>query len=147
MADNSLALRVDGLSDFRRGLSRANRDLGKKVGQANKALGERVVGNARSRYARHYTVRTGRTQRSIRASASQTRAQVKLGTQRTPWALGQEFGSDRLPRFRPWTGKAPGGKGSHGRFFYPAIREESEGIKQDYLKVLDTVVREAFPGG
>ena len=145
--DGSQAIRIEGLNEFRRGLTRANRDVGKKIGQANKRLGERVVQGARVRYAQNYTVRSGRTQRSLRASASQSRVQVKLGGPKAPWALGQEFGSDRYRQFSPWAGKAPGGKGGHGKFLYPEIREQMDGIRTDYLDILDEATREAFPNG
>lgn len=144
---NGDVVQIHGLNEFRRALNRVDRQLGRQIGQVNKRLGERVAVNARARYARHYSVRRGRVPRSIRASASQTKMQVKIGRKTVPYALGQEFGSDRFRQFRPWTGKGPGGKGSHGRFFYPAIREETEGIRRDYLDELDKVVREAFPNG
>lgn len=138
-------IRVEGLDDFRRALRKVDGALGKKIGQINKAAGQKVVAAARSAYGQHYRARRGRVPASIRASAAQSAAKITIGRATVPYALGQEFGSNRHPQFAPWTGPAPGGRGSRGRFFYPAIREESPKLVDDYLKVLDDVAREAFP--
>lgn len=56
------------------------RDLQK----ANKGGANLIAEETRRRYERRYTRRSGRGARSIRALATQTRAQVALGSQRVP---------------------------------------------------------------
>jgi hypothetical protein len=131
---------IEGLDDFRKALRKVDSSYGKRIGQINKRAGEKVARDASSRYAQHYTPRSGRAQRTIKASAAQRQAQVKIGAARAPYVVGQEFGSNRYPQFAPGTGK-------QGRFLYPAVREETPKLVDEYLKELDDVAREAFPGG
>lgn len=153
-------IRIDGLDDFRKGLRKIDGALGKRIGQINKATGEKVASKARANYSNFYTARRGRVPKSIKASASQREVKISLGRETVLYALGQEFGSNRAKpnkradnnpgspyssarQFFPWAGAVPGG--GKGRFFYPAIREETPGLVKDYLKALDDVAREAFP--
>ena len=144
MADESI--RIEGLNDFRKGLRKIDGALGKRIGQINKATGEKVASKARSAYSNFYTVRRGRVPKSIRASAAQSSVKLTLGRESVPYALGQEFGSNKYRQFSPWAGAAPGG-GGKGRFFYPTIREETPGLVKEYLEALDDVAKGAFPRG
>jgi hypothetical protein len=137
-------IRIDGLTDFRRALGKIDRALGKRIGQINKATGEKVASKARAAYSNFYTTRRGRVPKSIKSSAAQREVKISLGRESVPYALGQEFGSNKHRQFFPWTGPSSKG-GSAGRFFYPAIREETPGLVDDYLKALDEVAREAYP--
>ena len=144
MADETI--RIDGLDDFRKGLRKIDGALGKRIGQINKATGEKVASKARATYSNFYTTRKGRVPKSIKSSAAQREVKISLGRESVPYALGQEFGSNKYRQFFPWTGPSSKG-GSAGRFFYPTIREETPGLVKEYLEALDDVGKEAFPRG
>ena len=101
MADQSERLNVKGLKDFQRELRKLGDDYPKALQRANKAAAGRMVEGARARYPDFFTPRTGRTQRSIRATATQNRIQIRFGGEgeRLKHALGQEFGSKQYPQF------------------------------------------------
>lgn len=133
-------IRIEGLDDFRKGLGKVDKELGKRLGQINKRAGEKVAADATSRYSRHYTPRTGSAQRTIKASAAQRAAKIKIGAAKVPYVVAQEFGSNRYPQFAPSTG-------NEGRFLYPAVRAETPKLVDEYLKELDDLAGEAFPRG
>ena len=91
-------------------------------------------------YARHFTSRTGRHVRMIRALASQKRASIAAGGARFPEFHGMEWGSKsgRFPQFGP---RAKG-----GRFLFPTVREEvPERVIDGYEVALDGLLKRAFP--
>lgn len=138
---------VKGLDDFRKGLRKLGPEYQKKLGQANKRAAQAVVDRAVALYGQRYTVRRGRVIKTIKALAQARAAKVRLGSNSVPQALGQEFGSNRLAQFKPWSGPAPGGVGSRGHFFYQAIREETPKLAETYLDLLDEVAKGAYPRG
>ena len=142
-----LEVAIPGLTAYRRGLNKIDKSYGKRIGQINKRAAQKVASNAASRYSALHTRISGRGVKSIRASAAQAAARVKIGSARTPYIVGQEFGSNKYPQFRPWSGQMPGGKGSVGKFLYPAVREETPDLIDAYLKELDDLAREAYPNG
>lgn len=131
---------VQGLSELRRGLRAANANAPRLVQVANKKVAQTVAEKAEQRYARRYRSRSGRGATSIRALASQSRAQVALGGARAPYLPGQNFGSfGRYPQFVP--------KATPDRFLYRTIADERQRIEREYLDVVADVLREAFPHG
>lgn len=133
---------VEGLRDLARDLKRVDPVLAKKLQQANKTAASHVADEGTRRYSAQYERRSGRGAGSIRALATAQRAQVAFGSDRAPYVAGQEFGSNEFRQFYPWTGKAPGGKGSMGRFIYPAIRSEADDLPGIYADLLDEALGE-----
>lgn len=145
---------IPGLRQFRNELRKMESSLPKELQRANKAFAERLVPAVRSEYAKHYPKpgrreqrrkRAGRTIDQVRARATQTTASIAIGGARYPHMLGQEFGSNRYKQFAPWTGSAPGGRGSAGRFLFPTIREETPQLLDEYGEVMSSVAAGAFP--
>jgi hypothetical protein len=136
-----------GLKEFTRDLRRVDKEFPRQVARAMRKAAKHVEGDARSRYARRYRQgASGRSTRSVKgiaAFASSWEAGIKFGDDRRPWLIGQEFGSNRYQQFRPWTGAGPGGKGSHGRFIWPAIREEMDTVSDQLADDLMGILRGA----
>ena len=145
------AVRVDGLREFMKELKQIDPALKAGISKENKAFIRPVADEARMAYMSKRTTNRGRGRgaRSIRPIASAVRAQVAMGGAKTPYMLGQEFGSLRGPgkeHFPPWSGAAPGGgSGSHGWFFYPAVRRALPKLRGGYIKMLERVTGRAFP--
>lgn len=134
---------IEGLADFRRELKALSKELPKELQKLNKAAVEPIARDAQRRYGEIYTDRSGKSRRSIRALASQTRAQVALGRSSLLHLPGQEFGSFGGPHKEQFV--RPPTDGS-GRFFYPAIREGLTRLLDEYVRALDKLGRRAFPG-
>lgn len=145
---------VDGLAEFSRNFRKIAPEFTKAVKNELKAAGGDIAEDARRRYVRHYpgtgrrAARRGqrRTKDTIRVLASIRDTRVAVGGARYPWVFGQEFGSERYAQFRPWTGKAPGGVGSNGRFLWPAARAGMDDFVENKVPgLLDRAARAAFP--
>lgn len=134
---------AEGLNEAVRGLRAIDRDLPKEIRKAAKAAAEPIAADARRRYAQHYRNRTGKTQRSIKALATQRDARISFGGARFPHAPGQEFGSDKYPQFRPWSGRVQSGPGSNGKAVYPAVRDGADGFRDRVVAGFDDVARAA----
>jgi len=137
---------AEGLRDLVRDLGRIDPALKKEIQKMNKAVAKTVADKAVTKYEQVFTWRTGRGSASIRALASQTRAQIAFGSARAPYLVGQEFGSIQYPQFGPRSGGGPTktrlGKdwGSAGRFVFPTIREEATGLPDLYADSLDSIM-------
>lgn len=145
-------VKVEGLPEFRRALRKLGKELPKELKQIMKAAAERGVSRARRLYEGQYPLQhstrrsTGRTaSKGIRVASSQTGAGIRFGGARYPYLLGQEFGSNKWPQFRPWTGPGPGGAGSMGRAIYPAARAEADAAAGQAVRGFDRLARRAFP--
>lgn len=166
MARIETALAVRGLDALIKGTKGIAPDLGKDVGRVNRAFARRLVPLVKSAYGRNYPrhqlaffptvlgafapaqprIATGNSVRSIRAGGGQGYGRITIGGARAPHMPGQEFGSDRYPQFRPWTGPAPGGgRGSRGRFLYPTIRSEYPDLKAEHMEALVAALKKNFP--
>ena len=159
-APNVSRIDVEGLPELRRALKGIDKKLPKLLQQANKLAVEPIAEDARTLYEREHPARRGRGRRSIRATATQTRAQIAMGGTKTPYMLGQEFGSGQGPRKRQfpmrravlwgvprWRGGAGQREGSEGNFLAPAIRDGVATLGERYDKIIDEMVRPAFPKG
>jgi len=133
-------IRVEGLKDLTRELRKADRDFPKQIRLVNLRIATDVANEARSGATSLGGV-AAKAAPSIRALAQQSRAQVKLGSDRYPYALGAEFGSLRFRQFKAWRGSGQ----SAGYFLYPAIRKESPQIIASYSRMVADVTRAAFP--
>lgn len=130
------AIQIHGLAEFRKALLRLDKEWSataglKRVGDEAAGL---VVGWARPRVP----FRTGRAQRSVRATSSATAAQVTGGGVRVPWYpfvdFGGRVGRKRVVRraFVP-----------EGRYIYPgyaAVRPEVEArLAEGLLRTIRSV--------
>jgi hypothetical protein len=149
----SYGLRVVGLREYRRDLKRADAAIGPAIREANRRVAEVVAARARQNaatqpriHARRPRAVTSQRQhwgdyvQSIKALASQTRAQVSLGSARVPWALGQNFGAVTKTQFPP-------SLGHHGGDYalYKSIEETTLDQIRVFRQETDTVWRIAHP--
>ena len=150
MTDPSERVQLIGQREFVRDLRRVGVEFPRMVSAAMRTAAKTVEGTARARYTQRFKQGTsGRRTRSVRgivATASSTQAGVKLDGESRPWLAGQEFGSDRLKQFSPWTGSTQSGAGSNGRFLYPAIREDLPGVVDQLTDDLERIVSAAVGG-
>lgn len=151
------AIYIAGLRELRNELKRIEPGLQREMQRENKAFAARVVPRVQAAYNAIYPKPTSQKKRAgggrrkgtvsqIRAVATQTSSGIRIGGARYRYMMGQEFGSNKYPQFRPWTGPGPGGRGSQGRFLYPTIRGEMPNVVKRYQsEVIDKVVARAFP--
>lgn len=142
----SAGVEVRGLRDFQRQLRAI--DMARDLRKTNKDAAELVVEAAR-RKARSLGSVHAETARlnGIRAAAEQRRAKVILGSARTPFAFGAEFGAKQYPQFPPWRGNQhtdPDGS-NVGYMIYPTIRETREEFLELYGDALEELAAKAFP--
>lgn len=138
-------LAVRGLIPLIRGIKGIAPDLGREVAGVNRDFARQMVPAVRARYERRYPSITGRSAATIRAGGGQGYARITIGGARARHMPGQEFGSNRVPQFRPWTGPGPSGAGSRGRFLYPTVRAEYPALKEAHVAALVRVLEKNFP--
>lgn len=131
-------IQVRGLKELRAALKGVDAKAPKLLQQANKRAANLIVGPARARMGQHSPRAGSRAAGTIRALASGTRAQIGVGSNSVPWALGHEFGATRYKQFPPHRGQA-------GYAVYPTIRAMREQIIDQYGDFLDDLTQEAFP--
>lgn len=144
MAD--VALRVQGLDEFRAALREADRSLGRELGKANKELGEDIVAKADAVAAGLGGVAAHSAAAGLKASARQNAATIILDAGRSPAVFGAEFGGRGRPttqQFQPFRGSGD----TAGYFLFPTIRTEAdEGhIEERYGRLIDRLMARAFP--
>lgn len=166
-----VTIRVSGLEAMIRGTKAIAPDLGKRVREANLKFAQQLVPLVHRRYQEYFPrpwstrPSTGRTLRGIRATAGQGRSSIVIGGARYPYLPGQEFGSGSakmaftrladvfgvaIPKsarseatryyaqFAPYTAR-------QGRFLFPVIREAIPSMVEEYHRLLDEALAEAFP--
>ena len=164
--NNSVAVGVVGLTEFRRSLNKVLTEGGPSgndlLKAANWRVSQFVVEKAQARAATVGRMQA-RAAEALRASKTASRAEI-VGTasSKVPFFFGAEFGAKpnilRKPRaaagwagpgryygyrqFLPW--KKPGG-GNTGYFLFPTMREESGNIVDIYGKEIDAIMRKVFP--
>lgn len=142
---NLTVIEVEGLVEFRRGLKKVSDDLPKLLKQKLKKAAEAAEFTAVKNYSKVYNSRSGGHIGTIKIRVTGDGVALAFGGTRFPAAGGQEFGSNRIGRFRPWTGPGPGGRGSMGRVIFPAVREEAEQTLREIEEAFDDLVKAAFP--
>lgn len=141
MAESGGAIYVAGLREFQRGLRQAETNLAPAMRDANKEVAETIAAGTRASFLSRPGVAL-KVAPSVKATAEQRRAAVKIGGDRYPFALGSEFGSFRYRQFPAWRGNSA----DAGYSLHPTIRSEREQIAETYLDlVVDKVARRAFP--
>jgi len=122
---------VEGLTDLRSALRAADPKLTKELQKVNKETAIEVATDARTEYAAIYQQDTGRHAAAIKATATQTKAQVSLVDKgNSIGLLGQEFGGG-YPQFPDHD--------NGGQFFYPSVREAIPRAEDRYLDALGEV--------
>lgn len=136
---------VVGLRELRKALKELDPKWPKGLREVNKRAAEVVVPEARTRASQVRTNVKGNPTRagsavvgSIRALASQTRAQVAMGGARLPHAGGFDWGSSGRFKQFPAANK-------EGYILWPAAKAKEEVIVAYYLKMLDDLTQDAFP--
>jgi hypothetical protein len=125
------------LASMRAKLRTAGQEFTRRLQRANKAVAEEVARKARELYKAHYTQRSREGAKSIRPLATQTKAQVAIGSAKAPYGPGQNFGSNKLKRFAP--------KADPDRFLYRTVEDRREEIEEIHGEAVDEVMRDAFP--
>ncbi|MFF2406719.1 HK97-gp10 family putative phage morphogenesis protein [Streptomyces sp. NPDC058092] len=138
MAGSQFSVQVEGLNDLKKALRQLkDRDLNKKVRDANKAAAEIVRPEAQHLAPRHTRTskdnkkyRPGKLAKSVKVQASANSAAIKAGTKsRTPYAGAIHFG---FPR-----------RGIHAnRFLYRAMARNSEAVSETYQREITDVLRD-----
>jgi hypothetical protein len=126
------------LAFFRSALRKAGAEFTKRLQKVNKSVAEDVAEGGRQEYRRTYTRRSGAGEKSIRALATQTRAQVAIGSARAPYGPGQNFGSNKLRQFAP--------KASPDRFLYATVAKQEDEIRAQHMAMVTDLMHEAYPG-
>lgn len=149
-------IRIDGLREFQRELRAVEPKLPRELRKANKAAVTPVAAEAQSRYRALGGV-NAKVASSIKAVAQQRSAGIEIRPTRS-----SRRGSPPIPPFGPEFGgglHGPGNptrRGGHTTQFrphagrrglgvYPAFRNQSDRIKDVYLRMVDEVARGAWP--
>lgn len=136
-ASGTVGVKVTGLNE----LNRALRDMGgrefqKELKEAGMAVASSVAADAKG-HAMSLGGVAAKTAPSIRAAAGFTSAGVGFGGSGYPFAMGAEFGSVRFKQFKPWRGSGS----DAGYFVFQSIRDNADNIGEEYLAVVDDVLR------
>ena len=139
-------VRIEGFNAFRRELGKMDKGLRSGLSKEMKEIAKPIEADARKRYRKlHPRARpTKGSQRGIRASTKRGGAAINLGSPRYPYLQGQEWGSGQYPQFPPWIPDSSG-RGSEGRFYWPAIEDGLEEVEEKVGELIDRVSKEAFP--
>lgn len=133
MAD-SAAIRVQGLSEFQRGLKKLDSDAPKALRIGLNTAATILVTHVQPKVPR----RTGRARASFKARSTRTSARVGMGGNKAPYTPWLDFGgrtgrggSVQRPFFR------------EGRYLFPTLREVSPEIEEALLNAIKDVARQA----
>lgn len=134
-------VKLEGIKEFAADLQALAAALPDAMAEGQRQIAEEVISGAKGIAGGAYL--SSRAASTLRPSVSAKSAAVIIGDASVPWALGNEFGSNRYPQFRPWLGSGP----SAGYALYPAIRAEAESgrLVERYAQMVDRVARRAFP--
>ncbi|MDP8961491.1 MAG: hypothetical protein M3N32_07760 [Actinomycetota bacterium] len=144
------AVEFRGLRQFRSELRKLEGFDKKAMGEVNRRVAELVADAAKAK-AGSVSPQARKAAESLTAGRAQSRASVRIGGARYPFALGAEFGSHRYGQFPPWKGNQWSFSGlsfsehDTGYWLHPAIRENMDRIVDKYGDELDELVKAAFP--
>ena len=125
----NVRVNIEGLSEKRAALRASDPALTRELQRLNKEFALRVASGARAEYGAFYATDTGAHEKAIRATATQTKAQVRLDDKgASAGLLAQEFhDGSTYPQFR-------GGEG--GAFFYPVVGDMVPELQEEYSDAL-----------
>lgn len=139
-ASGAVGVQVEGLAELNRALrALGGREFQAELRDAGREIAGEVAGDAQG-IASGLGGVAAKTAPSISAAAGFTSAGVSLGGSAYPFAMGAEFGGQRLPttqQFKPWKGSGSGA----GYFVYESIRRNSDRIGETYLDAVDKVIK------
>lgn len=125
------------MARFRAALRKAGAEFAKRLQKVNKHIAQVVADDTREAYGNRYQRQTGAGERSIRALATQLKAQVAIGNARAPYLPGQNFGSNRIRQFAP--------KAHPDRFLYASVAKRKASIEHDHREMVTDLLHEAYP--
>lgn len=125
------------MAKFRAALKKAGNDFPKKLQKVNKEVAKTVADDTREAYGNYYQRQSGAGERSIRALATQLKAQVAIGNTKAPYVPGQNFGSNRIRRFAP--------KAHPDRFLYKSVEKRRAKIIEEHSEMVRDLLHEAYP--
>lgn len=127
------AVKIEGLTQFRRGLKDIDAALPKALRLAFNEAADAVVSDARPRVPR----RSGDARASVKARSTQTKARVSGGGRRAPYYPWLDFGG-KIPRGprRPFIGRT-------GRYIYRAFFARRDEFVDNLSEQLVKVARDA----
>jgi hypothetical protein len=135
MADTIEPIKITGLADFNRSLRRMSAELPKALRLAHNEGAQIVVDWVQPRVER----RSGKAAKSVKAKSTRTESRVTGGNARTapyyPWLdFGGDVGPDDSVHRKYY---------SDGRYLYPSLAANREGIENALERALLQVCREA----
>ena len=145
----SMAVQVEGLRELVKGLKGGEERLDLELRKRLRTLAKDVAGDAKRIAAGLQPRPPAKVISSIRGSAQATSAQVKLGAEANPYALGWEFGAMHNQPRQTRRGMVEGwnqfpawrGSGSEaGYFLWPAVRENRAKLETDLMDAIDEIV-------
>lgn len=146
MAGNDIKVDVQGLKELRKEFKAIDPKWSKELQAVNKRAADIVVPEAKKRAGQSRPNLAGGVARagsagvaSIRALASQSRAQIASGGARVPWMGGSEWGS--TGRFEQFPAKS-----NDGYILWPAAKAKEPEIVKLYGDMLDDLASAAFDG-
>lgn len=129
---------VQGLNELRSELRKL--DLTDQLKDAHYRVASLVVDEAEKK-ARAIGRMQAKAAESLRATRTQNKAAVSIGSTRYAFALGAEFGAKNYPQFLPWRGSGT----NSGYFMWPAIRESRDEVMRLYGDEIERITSDAFP--
>lgn len=138
-------IHVEGLRELRRELKHAGDRFPKELREANKQAAEVVAPEMRRRAPRGPHEGGGRVRpivASVRALATQQRAQVAVGGVTTPHAAAWNYGGT-LRRFHSTSRTRVPAR----PYVEPAVKAKTDEVVELYGDALDRITRRAFPVG
>lgn len=131
-----LSVDIEDLDDFRRALTRADREIRRGFDKAIRGFAGEVRDDARARYRGTYIQRSGRSVKGITSAASFGTAALYINRSgQRPWLIGQDWGGGSRPttrQFPPW--------GREGRFGWPAYMAGSDKVTDQTVELIETAV-------
>lgn len=133
-------VKVHGLAELNKALKAIGPDAQRDLKEASRevagfvASGARAAAYAQGGVAAHVAP-------SIAPVGGVSGAGVAFGGARYPMAGGAEFGSIRYKQFKSWRGSDSGA----GYFVYPAIRQDSDRIVDEFTDAVQKIINRRFP--
>lgn len=128
------------LKDLQRDLRRVNSQLPKELRLVNLAAANLIAEGTQASFSGRGGV-APKVAASVRAMAQQRSAQVRIGGNKYPFALGSEFGSVRFKQFGAWRGSGA----DAGYSLYETVRRRQAAVVALYADRVEALARTAFP--
>lgn len=126
---------IEGLDELRRDCRAAGGNASKRLQQANKRASDVVAQHTRESFIGAHGA--GPHSASIRARASQARAEVVAGSERAPAFLGLNFGSGQGPHTRQFPQRR-----EPDYFLYSTVSQDNETIMSEWESAVRDWIRD-----